>query len=155
MKPPVGNGSYIVKWGGDGKCRGRMMGIWNTLNSLELLTEWEFQNWNGVWREWKRLRIGRGGDKEFLENTMASNGEGRVRPGNSYYFLFLSISPGGQFSPVTLRSSRVRGIKVSGQKRVLKKGRKEWTRGWANWGSWRGLLQGWVFVNKKKQFLQQ
>lgn len=37
MKPPVGNGrNYIVKWGGDEKCRGRMIGIWNILNNLKV-----------------------------------------------------------------------------------------------------------------------
>lgn len=90
-------------------------------------------------------RIDRGCDK-FLENRMASNreGQGRVRLGNSYYFL-LSISPGGQFSPATLRSSRIRGAKMSRGKGFVERQKRVGKPG-------AGLLQEWVFIKKNKFF---
>lgn len=79
---------------------------------------------------------------------MASNREGWVRLGNSYYFL-LSISPGGQFSPTTLRSSRIRGAKASRQRKGFC-GKAE-----KSGQTSAGLLQGWVFINKNKSFLEK
>lgn len=47
MKPPVGHGSYTVKWAGDGKGTGGMTGTWSTMNSLKVAYR-ELQKWDEV-----------------------------------------------------------------------------------------------------------
>lgn len=85
---------------------------------------------------------------------MASNGKGRVRPGNSYYFLLLSISPGGQCSPVTVSSSRVRGAKLSIQKRVLKKAEKSEQGVGHTEAAEEGCSKDEFLITKRNNFLQ-
>lgn len=149
----MGGVSHTAKWGGSKKeveCRG-CGAHWRV---SRLLTEWEFQNQDGVPEaSGKTLeRLSRKGDREFLENNMASNREGPAGLGSSYCFYPANQSRCTVLSSnsQTLQNSRCK--RVWTEERVLRrKGIKRWQGTVQSGCSWRAA-PGWVLLWEKLFF---